>query len=100
MASIAREATKRGALAGEPAKSPIASSVLVRINERERLMAITTTRAKRADRWRTMRAIVAAGLTVSLLQVMAPASSMAQVATPAKKQVQHRTTAKPTASPI
>ena len=63
-------------------------------------MAITTTRAERADRWRTMRAIVAAGLTVSLLQVMAPASSMAQVAAPAKKQVQHRTTAKPTAGPI
>jgi len=66
-------------------------------------MAITTTRAERADRWRTMRAIVAAGLTVSLLQVMAPVSSMAQVATATKKPVhtQHKTaTAKPAASPI
>ena len=65
-------------------------------------MAITTTRAERADRWRTVRALVVAGLTVSLLQVMAPASSMAQVATPTKKQVhtQHRTTTKPTASAV
>ncbi|WIM14405.1 M23 family metallopeptidase [Enhydrobacter sp.] len=59
-------------------------------------MAITTTRAKRADRWRTMRALAAAALTISLLQVTAPAVSMAQVATAAKKPVHHRIT-KPTA---
>jgi murein DD-endopeptidase MepM/ murein hydrolase activator NlpD len=65
--------------------------------ERERLMAITTTRAERADRGRMMRALVAAALSVSFLQVMASGASMAQVATAAKKQVQtqHRTAAKP-----
>jgi murein DD-endopeptidase MepM/ murein hydrolase activator NlpD len=65
--------------------------------ERERLMAITTTRAERADRWRMMRAVAAAALTVSLLQLTAPSPSMAQVATAAKKQVhsQHRTVTKP-----
>ena len=67
-------------------------------------MAITTTRAERGDRWRMVRALAAAALTVSLLQITAPAVSLAQVATVAKKSaakrpVHHRTTAKPTAKP-
>ncbi|MBS0224621.1 MAG: M23 family metallopeptidase [Proteobacteria bacterium] len=59
-------------------------------------MAITTTRAERADRWRTMRALVAAAFAVSFFQVTVPATSMAQVAT-AKKQVHtpRRATIKP-----
>ena len=67
-------------------------------------MAITTTRAERGDRWRMVRALAAAALTVSLLQITAPAVSLAQVATVAKKSaakrpVHHRTTVKPTAKP-
>lgn len=50
-------------------------------------MAITTTRAERADRWRVMRALTAAAVTVSILQIFAPMAAMAQVAVPSKKQV-------------
>ncbi len=59
-------------------------------------MANTTTRAERADRWRMVRGFVAATLAVSILQIFAPATSMAQVAVPSKKQVhpQHRIVAK------
>lgn len=66
-------------------------------------MAITTTRAERGDRWRMMRALAAAALTISLLQVAAPAVSLAQVTTVAKKSAakkpahHHPTVVRPTA---
>ena len=48
--------------------------------KRERLMAITTTRTPRADRWGGWRAVVAASVAVSMLQMFAPTASIAQVA--------------------
>jgi len=52
-------------------------------------MAFTTTRKLRADRWRTIKAIVAAALVVSLPQFCGTSASLAQTATPVKKQVHH-----------
>jgi len=49
-------------------------------------MAFTTTRDKRADRWRTMRALLAATVTVTTLSVFCTVGSMAQVKAPAKSQ--------------
>src|SRR5216683_4502701 len=49
-------------------------------------MAFTTTRDKRADRWRTMRALLAAAVTVTTLSVFCTVGSMAQVKAPAKSQ--------------
>jgi len=63
--------------------------------KRERLMAITTTRTPRADRWGGWRAVVAASVAVSMLQMFAPTASIAQVAAqvaaPKKPQQQLRT---------
>jgi murein DD-endopeptidase MepM/ murein hydrolase activator NlpD len=49
-------------------------------------MAFTTTRDKRADRWRTMRALLAAAVTVTTLSIFCAAGSIAQVKAPAKSQ--------------
>ncbi len=49
-------------------------------------MAFTTTRNRRADRWRTMRALVAATVTVTILGIFCSAGSIAQVKAPAKNQ--------------
>jgi murein DD-endopeptidase MepM/ murein hydrolase activator NlpD len=49
-------------------------------------MAITTTRTPRADRWGGWRAVMAASIAVSMLQLVAPSFSMAQVAAPKKPQ--------------
>ncbi|SJZ33347.1 Peptidase family M23 [Enhydrobacter aerosaccus] len=50
-------------------------------------MAITTTRAERADRWHMVRGLLTAALAISILQLSAPGAAMAQVAVPSKKQV-------------
>jgi murein DD-endopeptidase MepM/ murein hydrolase activator NlpD len=65
--------------------------------ERERLMAITTTRAKRADRGWTVCTLAALAVMVSVFQFISPTISMAQGAGPAKKQVtaQRRAAPKP-----
>jgi len=49
-------------------------------------MAFTTTRDKRADRWRTMRGLLVASVTVTTLSIFLTAGSMAQVKAPAKSQ--------------
>src|SRR5689334_2402960 len=49
-------------------------------------MAFTTTRDKRADRWRTMRALLAATVTVTTLSIFCAAGSIAQVKAPARSQ--------------
>ena len=49
-------------------------------------MAFTTTRDKRADRWRTMRGLLVATVTVTTLSIFLTAGSMAQVKAPAKSQ--------------
>jgi murein DD-endopeptidase MepM/ murein hydrolase activator NlpD len=49
-------------------------------------MAFTTTRDKRADRWRTMCALLVATVTVTTLSIFLTAGSMAQVKAPAKSQ--------------
>ena len=49
-------------------------------------MAFTTTRDRRADRWRTMRALLAATVTVTTLSIFCAAGSIAQVKAPAKSQ--------------
>jgi murein DD-endopeptidase MepM/ murein hydrolase activator NlpD len=49
-------------------------------------MAFTTTRDKRADRWRTMRALLAATVTVTTLSIFCAAGSIAQVKAPSKSQ--------------
>ena len=49
-------------------------------------MAFTTTRDKRADRWRTMRALCAATVTVTTLSILFAGASIAQVKAPAKSQ--------------
>jgi murein DD-endopeptidase MepM/ murein hydrolase activator NlpD len=49
-------------------------------------MAFTTTRDRRADRWRTMRALLAAAVTVTTLSIFCAAGSIAQVKAPAKSQ--------------
>src|SRR5476649_1337967 len=58
-------------------------------------MATTMTRTPRADRWGGWRAVVAASVAVSMLQMFAPAASIAQVAAqvaaPKKPQQQLRT---------
>src|SRR5216684_6368673 len=54
--------------------------------EWERLMAFTTTRDRRADRWRTMRALLAATVTVTTLSIFCAAGSIAQVKAPSKSQ--------------
>jgi murein DD-endopeptidase MepM/ murein hydrolase activator NlpD len=54
--------------------------------ERERLMAFTTTRETRADRWRTMRALMAATVAVSTLSIFCAVDSIAQVKAPARSQ--------------
>lgn len=54
-------------------------------------MATKTTRVERADRWRTVQALVVATLAVSLLQLFSPAASMAQVAVSTQKQVHPQT---------
>ena len=47
-------------------------------------MAFTTTRKPRADRWRTIQALTAAVLAVSLFQIGGAPASLAQTETPAK----------------
>src|SRR5216684_4458386 len=54
--------------------------------EWERLMAFTTTRDRSADRWRTMRALLAATVTVTTLSIFCAAGSIAQVKAPSKSQ--------------
>lgn len=49
-------------------------------------MAYTTTRDKRAHRWRTARSFMAASVAISAIQVFCAAGTMAQVKAPAKKQ--------------
>jgi murein DD-endopeptidase MepM/ murein hydrolase activator NlpD len=49
-------------------------------------MAFTTTRDRRADRWRTMRALLAATVTVTTLSIFCAAASIAQVKAPARSQ--------------
>jgi murein DD-endopeptidase MepM/ murein hydrolase activator NlpD len=49
-------------------------------------MALPTTRDRRADRWRTMRALLAATVTVTTLGIFCAAGSIAQVKAPAKSQ--------------
>jgi murein DD-endopeptidase MepM/ murein hydrolase activator NlpD len=49
-------------------------------------MAFTTTRDKRADRWRTMRGLLVATVTVTTLSIFLTAGSIAQVKAPAKSQ--------------
>src|SRR5712672_3246849 len=49
-------------------------------------MAFTTTRDKRADRWRTMRGLLAAAVTVTTLGIFCATCSIAQVKAPAKSQ--------------
>ena len=49
-------------------------------------MAFTTTREMRADRWRTMRGLLVATVTVTTLSVFSTTSSIAQVKAPAKSQ--------------
>src|SRR6266851_2123436 len=51
------------------------------------LMAFTTTRNKRADRWRTMRALLAATVTVTTLSIFCAAASIAQVKAPTRSQL-------------
>jgi len=48
-------------------------------------MALTTTRDERADRWRTMRALLAAAITVTTLSIFTT-GSIAQVKAPARSQ--------------
>lgn len=50
-------------------------------------MAFTTTRLKRAQRWRTVRSLMAASLALSTIQVFCAAGAVAQVKAPAKKQL-------------
>src|SRR5260221_6669626 len=49
-------------------------------------MAFTTTRDKRADRWRTMRGLMAATVAVTTLNLFCAVDSIAQVKAPAKSQ--------------
>jgi murein DD-endopeptidase MepM/ murein hydrolase activator NlpD len=49
-------------------------------------MALPTTRDRRADSWRTMRALLAATVTVTTLGIFCAAGSIAQVKAPAKSQ--------------
>ncbi len=58
-------------------------------------MAFTTTRDKRADRWRTMRGLLVATVTVTTLSIVFTANSMAQVKAPAKSQFKSQTKAPP-----
>jgi murein DD-endopeptidase MepM/ murein hydrolase activator NlpD len=61
-------------------------------------MAFTTTRTERADRWRTIRGLLVAAVTVTTLSIFITAGSMAQVKAPAKSQFKAKT-AKSLASP-
>ena len=58
-------------------------------------MAFTTTRDKRADRWRTMRGLLVATVTVTTLSIFLTAGSMAQVKAPAKSQFRTQSKAQP-----
>jgi murein DD-endopeptidase MepM/ murein hydrolase activator NlpD len=49
-------------------------------------MAFTTTREKRADRWRTMRALMAATVAVTTLHLFCAVDAIAQVKAPARSQ--------------
>ena len=56
-------------------------------------MASTTTRAERAQRWRTVRTLVTATVAISTFQLFCAAGAMAQVKAPSKNQL--RAPAKP-----
>ncbi len=61
-------------------------------------MALTTTRTERADRWRAIRGLLVAAVTVTTLSIFITAGSMAQVKAPAKSQFRAKA-AKSLASP-
>lgn len=60
-------------------------------------MASKTTRDERAQRWRTVRTLVAATLAVSVFQLFCAAGSMAQVKAPAKNHLRAPAKAAPVA---
>ncbi|MBL0899621.1 MAG: hypothetical protein IBJ17_13100, partial [Reyranella sp.] len=89
MASIGRKRGTRGALTwgGRWFAGPQLSVSSVPMENGRGRMAFTTTRLKRAQRWRTVRSFMAASLALSTIQVFCAAGAVAQVKAPAKKQL-------------
>src|SRR5882762_2717012 len=65
--------------------------------DRERLMAPTTTRDQRAQRWRIVRTLVTATIAITTFQLLGAAGSMAQVKAPTKNQLKAPAKAAPSA---